>query len=93
MADLRVDLIPRAATLYGEQGGKPQAVLEKLLGIAVLSDGALHAEKYFATVAEDLAAARPAFRWRHLVALARVSASEAGAPAPGLDAARDLLGV
>ena len=78
---------------YGEQGGAPEAVFEKLVGVAVESDGALHAEKYFATVAEDFNAGRPAFRWRHLLALTRVSASEAGASAPGLDAARELLGV
>ena len=71
----------------------PQDVLELLADVAVRTDGALHAEKYFATATEDCAAARPAHRWRHLVALARVSASEAGQPAPGLDAARALLEV
>ena len=79
--------------LYGEQGGAPEAILEKLVGIAVSADGALHAEKYFATATEDFAASRLAFRWRHLLSLTRVSASEAGAAAPGMDAARDLLGV
>lgn len=44
-------------------------------------DGALHAEKYFRTVTEEFAAARPAFKWRHLVALTRVTASEYGYPA------------
>jgi len=33
------------------------------------------------------------FRWRHVVALARVTASAAGQPAPGLTEARTLLGL
>ena len=32
---------------------------------AISEDGALHAEKYYRTVTEEFAAARPAFRWRH----------------------------
>ncbi|MDA1055234.1 MAG: hypothetical protein O3C40_32840 [Planctomycetota bacterium] len=40
---------------------------------------------------EEFATARPEFRWRHLIGLARVSASEYGWPAPGRDQARDLL--
>lgn len=57
------------------------------------ADGALHAEKYFVTATEDFTASRPSFRWRHLLSLARVSASESGLAAPGMQAARDLLGV
>ena len=79
--------------LYGEQGGAPEIIVQKLLETAVAADGALHAEKYFATATEDFAASRPSFRWRHLLSLARVSASEGGVAAPGMDAARDLLGV
>ena len=60
---------------------------------AVSEDGALHAEKYYRTVAEEFAATRPAFRWRHLVGLARVTASEYGYPAPGHAEARRLVGV
>ena len=42
--------------------------------------------------AEEFAAVRPAFRWQHLVALARVTASQYGNPAPGVEEARKLLG-
>ena len=66
-------------------------VFALLRGYAVSEDGALHAEKYYRTVTEEFAAARPAFRWRQLVALARVSASACGYPAPGLQQARELL--
>ncbi len=52
---------------------------------------ALHGEKYYRTVSEEFAAARPAFRWRQLVALARVTASEYGRPAAGCEEARGLL--
>jgi hypothetical protein len=54
-------------------------------------DGALHAEKYYRTAAEEFASTRRAFRWRQLVALARVTASECGQPAPGYAESRDLL--
>ncbi len=57
----------------------------------VSEDGALHAEKYYRTVSEEFARSRPAFRWRHVVALARVTASAYGNPAPGLEEARRLL--
>jgi hypothetical protein len=60
---------------------------------AVSEDGALHAEKYFRTVTEEYAMSRPAFRWRQLVALARVTASACGQPAPGVAEARRLLKV
>src|SRR5262249_6278033 len=78
---------------YGEQGHPPRAVFDLLLRYAVSEDGALHAEKYYRTVTEEFAAARPAFRWRHLVALARVTASEYGFPAPGYAEACKLLKV
>jgi hypothetical protein len=68
-------------------------VFDLLLRYAVSEDGALHAEKYYRTVTEEFAAARPAFRWRHLVALARVTASEYGFPAPGYVEACRLLKV
>jgi hypothetical protein len=71
----------------------PRAVFDLLLRYAVSEDGALHAEKYYRTVTEEFAATRPAFRWRHLVALARVTASEYGRPAAGLAEARERLGI
>jgi hypothetical protein len=55
--------------------------------------GALHAEKYYRTVTEEFSATRPAFRWRQLVALARVTASEYGRPAAGMAEAREVLKV
>jgi hypothetical protein len=57
----------------------------------VSEDGSLHAEKFYRTASEEFAATREAFRWRHLVALARVTASEIGRPAPGIAEARALL--
>ncbi|HJQ80556.1 MAG TPA: hypothetical protein VJ828_11400 [Lacipirellulaceae bacterium] len=78
---------------YGQLGLAPRPVFDLLLKYAVSEDGALHAEKYYRTVGEEFAATRPAFRWRQLVALARVTASECGYPAPGFQQACDLLGV
>ncbi|MEA2629875.1 MAG: hypothetical protein QOE66_94, partial [Chloroflexota bacterium] len=71
------------AQRLGEEGDPPRPVFEVLLGYAVSEDGALHAEKFYRTVREEFAATRPAFRWRQVVALARVTASEFGQPAPG----------
>ena len=56
-------------------------------------DGALHAEKFYRTTREEFASTRAAFRGRHLVALARVTASEFGKSAPGYEQACVLLGV
>jgi hypothetical protein len=78
---------------YGQAGFEAQSVFDLLRRYAVSEDGALHAEKYFRTVTEEFAATRPAFRWRHLAALARVTASEYGWPAPGYAEARRLLNV
>jgi hypothetical protein len=72
-------------------GNAPQPIFDCLRRYAVSEDGALHAEKYFRTVTEDFATTRAEFRWRHLMGLARVSASEYGWPAPGRNQARDLL--
>src|SRR5690606_37932218 len=77
----------------GDNGGDPRAVFDLLLGYAVSEDGALHAEKYYRTVREEFASTRPAFRWRQLVALARVTASEYGQRAPGYEEACHLLAV
>ncbi len=51
----------------------------------------LRAGKYFRTVAEEFATTQPSFRWRHLSALARVTASEYGYPAPGYEEAKRLV--
>ncbi|HEY3901517.1 MAG TPA: hypothetical protein VGM54_23100 [Chthoniobacter sp.] len=76
---------------YGQLGHDPRAAFDLLLRYAVSEDGALHAEKFYRTVSEEFAATRPAYRWRHLEALARVTASEYGRPAAGVAEARDLL--
>ncbi len=91
---IRDNLQARACAVthrYGELGHPARGVFERLLGYAVSEDGALHAEKYYRTVSEEFAAARPAFRWRQLTALARVTASEYGRPGPGCEEARGLL--
>lgn len=77
--------------VYGEQNFDARPVTDLLLKYAISEDGALHAEKYYRTATEEFARARPKFRWRQLVALARVTASEYGTPAPGVDEARQLL--
>lgn len=75
-----------------ELAGHPaKPIFDCLRRYAVSEDGALHAEKYFRTVTEEFPTTRPEFRWRHLISLARVSASEYGWPAPGRDQARGLL--
>jgi len=78
---------------YGELGHAPRPIFDLLLRYAVSEDGALHAEKFYRTVSEEFASTRPAFRWRHVVALARVTASEFGRPAAGVAEARSLLKV
>lgn len=78
---------------YGTLGQDPAPVFALMLKYAVSEDGALHAEKYYNTVREEFASTRPGFRWRQLVALARVTASECGRPAPGIAQARELLRV
>jgi len=78
---------------YGQLGHPPRRVLDLLLRFAVTEDGALHAEKFYRTVNEEFASTREAFRWRHLVALARVTASEFGRPAAGIAEAQSLLKV
>jgi predicted nucleic acid-binding protein len=64
-----------------------------MLRYAVSEDGALHAEKFYRTTREEYGRTRPAFRGRYLVALARVTASACGQPAPGHAEACKLLGV
>ena len=43
------------------------------------------------TSTEEFGRARPQYRWRHLIGLARVTASEYGQPAPGMEEANRLL--
>lgn len=93
---IRGNLQARASAIvhrYGELGHPPRAVFELLLKYAVSEDGALHAEKFYRTCSEEFASTRAAFRWRHLVALARVTASEFGRAAAGMAEARALLKV
>ncbi len=78
---------------YGELDRSARPVFDLLLRYAISEDGALHAEKFYRTVTEEFASTRPAFRWRHLAALARVTASEYGHPAPGVAESRQLLGI
>ena len=78
--------------LYGDQDLPIAAIQDVLLEHAIANDGALHAEKYYRTTTEEFGRTRPKFRWRQMVSLARVTASENGTPAPGLDEAKRLLG-
>src|SRR5262245_23119471 len=80
-------------TRYGELGFEARPVFDLMLKYAMSEDGALHAEKYYRTVSEEFAITRPAFRWRQLAGLARVTASEYGFPAPGYADACRLLKV
>ncbi|QIF02536.1 hypothetical protein [Roseimicrobium sp. ORNL1] len=77
----------------GQLGIPEKSVFQRLLRYAVSEDGALHAEKYYQTTWDEFHRTRPSFRWRHLVGLARVTASEYGRPAAGQAEARELLGV
>jgi hypothetical protein len=91
---IRDNLQAHAAAIihrYGELGHEPREAFALMRKYAVSEDGALHAEKFYRTVSEEFASTRAAFRWRHLVALARVTASEFGRPAPGVAEARALL--
>ena len=86
----------RAAAAVGEYGDnehQPKPMFDLMLKYAISEDGALHAEKYFRTTFEAFNATRPALRWRHVAALARVTASEYGYPAPGVEEAKKLLKV
>ncbi|MES2596927.1 MAG: hypothetical protein V4662_16405 [Verrucomicrobiota bacterium] len=93
---IRGNLQSHAAAIvhrYGMLNLPVEPVLEVLRSYAVSEDGALHAEKYYQTCHDEFHRTRAAFRWRHLTALARVTASEFGRPAPGQAEARELLGV
>lgn len=93
---IRQNLQAHAAAIihrYGELGHPPRPVFDLMLRYAISEDGALHGEKYYRTVTEEFSSLRPAYRWRQLVALARVTASEFGRPAAGIAEARGLLHV
>ncbi len=79
-----------AVAQYGALGHPERPVFDLFLRYAVSEDGSLHAEKYYR---KEFAASRPAFRRRQLIALARVTASEFGRPAPGLAEAKEVLKV
>ena len=90
-----------AIAIYGEGGYSPDAVFQRMLKYTISEDGRLHGEKYFQTVSEEFRTTRPAFRWRQLVGLARVTASaygydrkdKHGRRAPGYEEACRLLRV
>lgn len=67
-----------AIQIYGERGLPVEAVFDLMLKYAISEDGRLHGEKYFHTVREEYRTTRPAFRWRQIVGLARVTASAYG---------------
>ena len=93
---IRGNLQSQAAAIvhrYGELGHAARPMFDLMLRYAISEDGALHAEKYYRTASDEFASTRSAFRWRQLVALARVTASEFGRPAPGMAEARELLKV
>jgi hypothetical protein len=76
---------------YGQGKHAPGEILALFRKYAISEDGDLHAEKYYRTTSEEFARTRPAFRWQHLTALARVTASAYGTRAPGMAEARRLL--
>lgn len=90
-----------AIQIYGEQGHSVDGALQMLLKFAISEDGRLHGEKYYHTVREEFRTTRPAFRWRHITGLARVTASaygynredKHGFRAAGYEEACKLLGV
>ena len=88
-----------AVARYAEGGYPERAVFDRMLRFTVSEDGRLHGEKYFRTATEEFTRARPTFRWRHAISLARVTASayglnpkdEPGHRAPGYEEACRLL--
>jgi len=90
-----------AIQIYGEQGHPVDGVFQTLIKYTISEDGRLHGEKFFHTVGEEYRTTRPAFRWRQITALARVTASaygynredKAGFHAPGYEEACKQLGI
>lgn len=85
----------RAAALTARIGAEKAApakdVFALFRGYAVSEDGALHAEKFYATATDEFSRARSAFAWRQLIALSRVTASAYGYAAPAHKQACELL--
>ncbi len=94
-------LATAAMAIYGAQNYPIRPVFDLMLRYTVSEDGRLHGEKYYQTVTEEFATTRPALRWRHILGLARVTASaygfnrddQPGYRAPGYEEARRLLNV
>jgi hypothetical protein len=90
-----------AIAIYGERGYSLEPVYSLMLKYTISEDGRLHGEKYFHTVQEEYRTTRPAFRWRQVIGLARVTASaygydrqdKQGGRAPGYEEACRLLKV
>ncbi|MBC8291327.1 MAG: hypothetical protein H8E37_13580, partial [Planctomycetes bacterium] len=90
-----------AIGLYGQKGHSARAALDLMLKYAISEDGRLHSEKFYRTVTEEYALTSPAYRWRNITALARVTASaygysvddQKGHRASGYEEACRLLGV
>ncbi len=68
-----------------------KAVFAMLRKYAISEDGALHGEKYYRTVVEDMALSHPGLAWRHAIGLAKVTASAYGQPAAGVSEAKERL--
>ncbi len=84
-------LASAAVAAYSKLDQSPRAVFDVLLKYSISEDGALHAEKFYRTVSQEFATTRPGFRWRHVIALSRVAASECGRTAAGYEEAKRLL--
>ena len=92
---------PRRSPSTARAATRPKPVYERMLKYTISEDGRLHGEKYFHTVQEEYRTTRPAFRWRQIVGLARVTASaygydredKHGGRAPGYEEACRLLKV
>lgn len=90
-----------AIQIYSERGFPVEAVFTTMLKHTLSEDGRLHGEKFYHTVREEFRTTRPAFQWRQVVGLARVTASaygynrddKHGFRAAGYEEACKLLGV
>jgi len=78
---------------FGRAGHDSRPIFDMMLKFACSEDGSLHAEKFYRTTSEEFTNTRAAYRWRQLIALSRVTASEYGRPAPGYAESRALLKV
>ena len=86
-------LAAAAVERYHQLGAAPKPVFGMLLKYATSEEGALHAEKFYRTVTEEFATTRETLRWRQLIGLARVTASEFGTKAGGYHQACELIGI